>query len=87
MVYRDREYIEDIDGSTRIRMSDLASIEDYSSNSMEGWVLKALSAMGPTSISRIESWISSNGGPRGEPHKGPIDAIWIMLDEGYLERA
>ena len=82
MVYRDREFIEDIDGSTRIKMSDLASIEDYSPNSREGWIFKALSAMGPTSISRIDSWISSNDGPSES-----IDTVWIMLDEGYVERA
>ncbi len=81
MVYRDREFVEDIGGDTRVRMSDLANLEDYSPNSREGWVLKALSSMGPTSVSRIDAWISNNSGPSGS-----IDSVWTMLDDGILER-
>ncbi len=82
MTYRNREFIEDIDSSTRVKMSDTASIQDYSSNSREGWVLKALFRMGPSSISGVEAYITSRGGP-----SKAIDSIWTMLDEGTLEIA
>lgn len=80
MVYRDRKFIEDIDSTTRIRMSDLASLDYYSPNSREGWVFKALSSEGPSTIFEISRWVSRNGGPSKVQ-----DSIWTMLDEGTLE--
>ena len=80
MVYRDREFVEDIGSSTVFRMSDMASLGDYSPNSKEGWILKALSSQGPSSLSNIDRWVTRNGGPRDL-----IDSAWTMSDEGSLE--
>ncbi len=81
MVFRGMQPESDLEitDRTQVRVSSYVSESEYNPNSREGWVVKALGALGPSAIGDIQSWVTHRDGPN------IMDTVWTMIDDGSLE--